>query len=78
MVYPQNSLASVEARLLEGKEFSETDRPVMEDHAAHVAGKTCVKCDRPIKSGQDARRWGESDWVHDVCPPQTDRTEVPD
>jgi hypothetical protein len=39
-----------------------------EDHFAHVDGKTCASCGEPISARQAARRSGESDWVHDVCP----------
>lgn len=35
---------------------------------AHAPGKICKNCDRRIEACEVARRRGESDWVHDVCP----------
>jgi hypothetical protein len=49
-------------------DFDEHDRTAREDQAAHAPGKTCEKCGQPITARQDARRRGESGWVHDVCP----------
>jgi hypothetical protein len=40
-----------------------------EDHFAHAPGKICQACGGTIELGQDARRRGQADWVHDVCPP---------
>ena len=31
-------------------------------------GKICKSCGRPIEAEQPARRRGETDWAHDVCP----------
>jgi hypothetical protein len=42
-------------------------RPPM-DHAAHVQGRICKVCGKPIELGEAARRRGESQWAHDVCP----------
>ena len=49
-------------------DYNERDRAGHEDQAAHAPGKTCAKCGQPITARQDARRRGESGWVHDVCP----------
>jgi len=50
-------------------DYNERDRTAAEDQAAHApSGKTCEKCGEPITGRQDARRRGESGWVHDVCP----------
>lgn len=38
------------------------------DHFSHTAGRICAKCDRRIEPREPARRKGEADWVHDVCP----------
>ena len=43
-----------------------------EDHSAHAAGKTCKACGQTIEAGQAARRRGETEWAHDVCPVITD------
>jgi hypothetical protein len=40
----------------------------LEDHAAHVPGRSCARCGRPIQPGEAARLRGKADWVHDVCP----------
>jgi hypothetical protein len=52
--------------------LSERGRRTGEDHSAHAAGKICKSCGRPIKAEQPARRRGETDWAHDVCPVTTD------
>ncbi len=57
-----------ESESLADADFEERDRDTGEDHFAHAAGKTCVTCGRTIEAGQAARRHGETDWVHDVCP----------
>lgn len=49
-------------------DLNEHDRATGEDHSAHAPGKICRACGRTIGPGQDARRRGEADWVHDVCP----------
>lgn len=38
------------------------------DHFSHAAGRICANCDRRIEAREPARRKGEADWVHDVCP----------
>jgi hypothetical protein len=50
-------------------DYDERDQTGLEDQAAHApGGKTCEKCGQPISARQEARRRGESGWVHDVCP----------
>jgi hypothetical protein len=39
-----------------------------QDHYSHAEGRICVKCDRRIEAGQNARRKGVDGWVHDICP----------
>ena len=43
-----------------------------EDHFAHTAGKICKACGQTIEAEQAARRRGETEWAHDVCPAVTD------
>ena len=43
-----------------------------EDHFAHAAGKICKACGQTIEAEQTARRRGETEWAHDVCPVDTD------
>jgi hypothetical protein len=57
-----------EGRRLSEADFDEHDRQTSEDQFAHAMGKTCKTCGRVIQAGQPARRRGETDWVHDVCP----------
>jgi hypothetical protein len=64
---PESSIRAASASL-EHADFSERDRDTSQDHAAHAAGKTCRTCGHLIEPGQDARRRGETDWAHDVCP----------
>jgi hypothetical protein len=65
---PQQSHISSESRRLADADFDEGDQHAGDDHAAHAAGKTCIACGRTIEAGQAARRRGETDWAHDVCP----------
>jgi hypothetical protein len=65
---PQQSGMWSETRRLADADFEESERDTGEDHFAHAAGKTCATCGRTIEAGQVARRHGETDWVHDVCP----------
>jgi hypothetical protein len=65
---PQFGFLKGESRRLAEADFSEPDRHTEEDHFAHAAGTTCKACGRSIEAGQAARRRGEADWVHDVCP----------
>ena len=60
-----------ESEALARVDFNERDRAIGEDHFAHAPGKACRVCGRMIKPGQGARRRGEADWVHDVCPPSS-------
>jgi hypothetical protein len=62
-----------ESMALAHTDFNEHDRATSEDHFAHAPGKACQACERTIEPGQAARRVGEADWVHDVCPLSTDR-----
>jgi hypothetical protein len=39
-----------------------------DDHAAHAAGQTCVRCCQPIEADHDVRRRRCGDWVHESCP----------
>jgi hypothetical protein len=65
---PQQGYMNVTSRQLAHADFTEPDQDTGEDHSAHAAGKTCAKCGDPLTATQPARRRGESDWVHDVCP----------
>jgi len=38
-----------------------------EDRYAHAEGEVCHKCGGTIEAGQQARRRGETGWVHDMC-----------
>ncbi len=69
---PQFSNIDAESERLAHADLSEGDRHTEEDHSAHVAGKICKSCGRPIEAEQPARRRGETDWAHDVCPVITD------
>jgi hypothetical protein len=57
-----------ESESLAHADFEEPDRNTGEDHFAHAAGKICANCGRTIERRHVARRHGETDWVHDVCP----------
>jgi len=35
---------------------------------AHATGEQCPRCGHPIEASQVARRVGDGDWVHDMCP----------
>jgi hypothetical protein len=65
---PQQGYMATQSQELANANFTEPDRDTGEDHAAHAAGKTCASCGEPITASQAARRRGETDWVHDVCP----------
>jgi hypothetical protein len=65
---PQQGLIAGESKRLAGADLNEGDRHTEEDHFAHAEGKACQACGRAIAAGQAARRRGEADWVHDVCP----------
>jgi hypothetical protein len=69
---PQQGLITGESRRLADADLNEGDRRTEEDHFAHAAGQVCKTCGRTIEAGQAARRRGEADWAHDVCPAVTD------
>ena len=69
---PQLGYVAGESDRLANADLSERDRHTEEDHFAHAAGKICKSCGRAIEAGQPARRRGETDWAHDVCPVITD------
>lgn len=69
---PQQGFVGSESEKLAAADLSEGDRHTGEDHFAHATGKICKACGRPIEAKQAARRRGETDWVHDVCPVVTD------
>jgi ADP-ribose pyrophosphatase YjhB (NUDIX family) len=70
MTTPQQFLITAESRTLADADIKEHERPSGEDHLAHAPGRTCKACGQVIEPRQGARRRGESDWAHDVCPPQ--------
>jgi ADP-ribose pyrophosphatase YjhB (NUDIX family) len=61
-------LITAESRILADAEIKQDERPSGEDHFAHAPGRTRILCGQVIEPGQAARRRGESDWAHDVCP----------
>ena len=69
---PQHGYIAGETERLSNADLSERDRHSEEDHSAHATGKICKSCGRPIEAEQPARRRGETDWAHDVCPVITD------
>ena len=69
---PQQGYIAAESRKLADADYSQGDQPAEEDHSAHAAGKICKSCGHVIKAAQPARRRGETEWSHDVCPVITD------
>jgi len=65
---PQQAFIASESQRLSDADFDGGDQHTGEDHFAHATGKICKACGRTIEAGQAARRRGERDWVHDVCP----------
>jgi hypothetical protein len=65
---PPTGHMAMESQQLASADFTEADRDTGEDHSAHAAGKTCASCGELITARQPARRRGDTDWVHDVCP----------
>ena len=65
---PSQSYIAMQSQQLADAGFTEPGRNAGEDHSAHAAGKTCASCGEPIGARQPARRRGDTDWVHDVCP----------
>jgi hypothetical protein len=70
MTTPQQFLITVESRILADADIKEDERPTGDDHFAHAPGQICKACGQVIEPRQGARRRGESDWAHDVCPLQ--------
>ena len=75
MTTPQQFLITAESRVLADADIKEHERPSGEDHVAHAPGRICIACGELIEPKQAARRRGESDWAHDVCPQQHLRPE---
>lgn len=69
---PQQGYIAGESRRLADADLSQGDQPAEEDHFAHADGKICKTCGHAIVAGQPARRRGETEWAHDVCPVVTD------
>lgn len=69
---PQQGYLDSESRKIADADFSEGRQQAGEDHFAHATGKICKSCGRVIEAGQAARRRGETEWAHDVCPVVTD------
>ncbi len=70
---PQQGFIAGESRKLADADLSPGDQhEEEEDHFAHATGKICKTCGRAIEAGQPARRRGETEWSHDVCPVGTD------
>jgi hypothetical protein len=65
---PQQGFIGGESKRIADADFAEGEQQTGEDHFAHAPGKVCMSCGRMIEAGQAARRRGEADWVHDVCP----------
>jgi hypothetical protein len=65
---PNQSYIGMQSQQLADADLTVTGRDKGEDHFAHADGKTCASCGEPIGARQAARRRGDSDWVHDVCP----------
>jgi hypothetical protein len=59
---------AMQSRRLAHADFTEPGQDIGEDHCAHADGMTCASCGERIGVRQPARRRGDSDWVHDVCP----------
>lgn len=69
---PQQGYIASESRRIADADFSQGNPHAEDDHFAHATGKTCKSCGRMIEAGQAARRRGETEWAHDVCPVVTD------
>jgi hypothetical protein len=65
---PNQGYIAMRSQQLADADFTGTRQDTGEDHSAHADGKTCASCGELIGAGQPARRRGDSDWVHDVCP----------
>lgn len=69
---PQQGYVASESRKLADADFNQGEQHAEDDHFAHATGKICKSCGRTIEAGQAARRRGETEWAHDVCPVGTD------
>ena len=65
---PNQSYIAMQSQQLADADLTVTGQDQSEDHFAHADGKTCASCGEPIGARQPARRRGDTDWVHDVCP----------
>ena len=65
----QMARMAAESKMLAEADFEDHRQPTGEDHFAHAPDRICKACGEVIEPGQAARRRGESDWAHDVCPP---------
>ena len=68
----ENQEGFLKAEVKRVSKDSEPDPAVGGDKFAHAAGAICKNCDAVIEPGQAARRRGETEWAHDVCPLVTD------
>jgi hypothetical protein len=41
----------------------------LESNELHAGGRTCARCGRTIKPGEDVRRTASGAYQHDTCPP---------
>lgn len=62
------SFIASESQRAADADLSEGDQHTGEDHFAHTTGKICKACGQTIEAEQAARRRGETEWAHDVCP----------
>ena len=57
-----------ESQRVADADFGKGDQHTGEDQFAHTTGKICKTCGQTIEPEQAARRRGETEWAHDVCP----------
>jgi hypothetical protein len=62
------SMLSAQSASLAGANLDPGASNASGDHFAHASGKVCKTCHRPIEDNQPARRRGDTEWSHDVCP----------
>jgi hypothetical protein len=68
MAHPMEpNLASAGAGI-QGADATDSRNDTVADAFSHAPGRICKNCDQLIEARQPARRKGENDWVHDVCP----------
>ena len=65
---PQQGYIVSESRQIADTDFGRGGQHTEEDHFAHATGEISKGCGRTIEAGQPARRRGETEWAHDVCP----------